>query len=54
MNAAWGFGKILTLRIITMQEDSLPVYDIDGLGLGIIFKHPATRFDTEAYQSWDL
>lgn len=35
-----------------VKEGSLPVYDI-ALGKGIVFKHPCTRFDTEAFQTWD-
>lgn len=49
------FGEELpnSLKIITTQEDSLPAYDVDGLGVGIVFKHPCTRFDTEDFQKWD-
>ncbi len=48
----FGAGLPGSLKVITMPEDSLPTYDIDGLGAGTVFKHPATRFDTEAYQTW--
>ncbi len=51
--AVFGAELPKSLKIITTQEDSLPAYDIDGLGVGIVFKHPVTRFDTEIYQSWD-
>jgi len=49
------FGKDLpdSLKIITTQEDSLPAYDVDGLRVGIVFKHPCTRFDTEDFQKRD-
>lgn len=49
------FGEELpdSLKIIATQGDSLPAYDVDGLGVGIVFKHPCTRFDTEDFQKWN-
>lgn len=46
------FGKEFTdsLKVIK-EENGLPVYDIDGSGKGIVFKHPCTRFDTESFQT---
>lgn len=51
----YGSGELVkgfpdSLEVV--KEDGLPVYDI-GLGKGIVFKHPCTRFDTEAFQTWD-
>lgn len=48
------FGKEFpdSLKVIK-EENGLPVYDIDGLGKGTVFKHPCTRFDAESFQTWD-
>lgn len=47
------FGKEFPDSLKIIKEHALPVYDIDGLGKGAVFKHPCTRFDTESFQAWD-
>lgn len=49
------FGKKLpkSIKVISSDdEDYLKVFD-NGIGAGIIFKHPCLHFDDEKFKEWD-
>lgn len=47
------FGKTFpdTINVIEMQEEKLPIFDVDGMGC--VFKHPCFYFSQKEFKQWD-
>ena len=45
-----GFPK--SIKVLTDDEEYIKTFD-NGIGIGIVFKHPGFHFDDEKFNRWD-
>jgi hypothetical protein len=47
------YNKEIPQSLEVIKDDMALGYDVDGLGVGIRFKHPVFHFEDKAFEKWD-